>query len=65
MMEILEKDISSIRSIMLKAANSFSKFEKLILYLESEVQRTRAKDIRSVAQDIVAIQKLANESKTC
>ena len=50
---------------MLKAANSFSKFEKLILYLESEVQRTRAKDIRSVAQDIVAIQKLANESKTC
>ena len=64
MMEILEKDISLIKLITAKAANSAQKFEKLIVYLESEAQRTRARDIKSIAKDLAAIQNLAIESKT-
>ncbi len=62
MMEILEKDISIIKAITLKAVSSANKFEKLIFYLESEAQRTGTKDIKSVKQDMVAIQKLLVES---
>ena len=62
MTEILEKDISIIKSITAKAASSAIKFEKLIIYLETEAKRIGAKDIRSVAQDLVAIQKLLLES---
>jgi hypothetical protein len=55
MTEILERDLSSIKSITAKAATSAEKFEKLIYYLESEAQRIGARDIKSVAQDIVAL----------
>ena len=63
MTEILTKDISSIRSITAKANTSAETFEKLIYYLESEAQRIGARDIKSVAKDIVAIELLSNESK--
>ena len=63
MTEILTKDISSIGSITAKAATSAAKFEKLIYYLESEAQRIGARDIKSVAKDIVAIKLLSDESK--
>lgn len=62
MMEILEKDLSSIKTITAKAATSAQKYEKLIVYIESEVQRTKAKDIKSIAQDLGAIQNLAYKS---
>ena len=48
MTSILEKDISSIKSIATKAGKSFNKFQQLISYLESEALRIKTKDIKSI-----------------
>ena len=64
MMEILEKDIACISSISKKVRSSFKKFERFTIFLESEVTRIKAKDIKSVAADINLIQKLFIESKS-
>ena len=61
-MEILKKDITYIKSITEKAGTSFQKFESFTVFLESEVNRVYAKDIKSVADDINALQKLFTES---
>ena len=55
MMEILEKDITTMKEITKKAALSADKFTNLIVYLEQETQRIKAKDVKSIALDIVTI----------
>ena len=63
MTSLLEEDILSIKKIGDKAAKSYQKFQQLISYLESEAQRIKTKDIKSINEDIEAIKKLLLESQ--
>ena len=60
----MQRDYSYIRRIANRALYSFKNFERFTVFLESEATRIEAKDIKSVADDISAIQKLSIESDT-
>ena len=62
--KILWKDIDYIESITKNARKSFKMFERFTIFLESEVTRIQAKDIKSIADDIKALEKLFIEAKT-